>query len=177
MMVQKEEGQNEAWEAGKGTSVDPRLEAKMSVSKKLASAATVREVINSLKQTSKNPHLKEILKLQASNFALSLLAGLEVLPGVTKISTLPKVVITAIEIASKGGKKGYFADLYKDVPKPLKALPVAPELYQSVVNQFKTYKEALNFGKDAINKFVHPQANIQAARLLFTPQRREKIYG
>ena len=48
---------------------------------------------------------------------------------------------------------------------------------QQVLDNKDIYKEALNFGKDAINKFVHPQANIQAARLLFTPQRREKIYG
>ena len=125
-----------------------------------------------------HPRAKEIFDLQVSNLALCLLAGAEVIVAKGgEIEGLPKFLVTALNLVDKGKKKGLFKNLYGGVPEVIKSLPVAPELYKATTNQFKTYQEALNFGKDIlknastlVKNFINPNPDVRLARLQFAPK-------
>jgi len=184
-MAQNDEDQNDKEQPTKNTvEKTAGLEngVETAVSKKSISFATLVEAAKQIqafeKDVFKNPHAKEIFKLQVSNIALCLLAGVDIIPVIGEIDGLPKFLITAIDLADKGKKKGFFEGLYEGVPKVIKSLPVISELYPSIRNQFKTYQESLNFGKDVfkgasalIQKFVNPPAEVRAAKLQFPIQR------
>ena len=190
-MVQNDEDQNDilksTTETGKRVekTIKPESheeELKSAVSRKLISGATLKEVAEQVKEFSlnaiKNPHIKEVYKLQAYNLALAVLAAAQIIPGVEEIEDIPKVLSIVIDVANKGKEKGFFKELYKDVPPVLMIVPGVPEIYKSTVNQFNTYKEGFLFGKDLLsdasarfNKFIHPPAEVQTARLQFSPRR------
>lgn len=201
-MAQNDEGKDDVLEqaAQAGKKVEeidipksPEAEVKTAVSRKLISFATLIEIAKQIQgfeiNAIKNPHAKEILKLQAYNLALAALATAEVVPGVEKVNDLTKILAIAQKAAKEGKKIGFFSKLYKDVPPGLMTIieatdlarapitPVIPELFQSTINQFKFYKEDFLLGKDLIidasarfKKIFQPSAEVQAAKLQFAPK-------
>lgn len=172
------------------TPESPETEIKTAISRKLISAATLKEVVKQVQEFGKNairsPHTKEALKLQTYNLALGGLAVAEVVPGIEGINDLTKILAIAQKTAREGKKKGFFDKLYRNVPPGLMTFieatdlinipiaPIIPEIIQSTVNQFKFYKEGFLLGRDLIKdasarlkNFSQPSAEVQAAKLQF----------
>ena len=201
-MVQNDENQDEdakqaarAKEKAKESSAAPESaesKAKETVSRKLISAATLKEAARQIKELGqdaiKNPHAREAVKLQAYNLALAGLAAVELVPGVEVINDATKILSIAQGVTRQGKEKGFFKELYKDVPKGLMAFveatdlanipgaPILPEIIQSAVNQCRFYRESILFGKDMlkdasarVRNFSRPSPEVQAARLQFSP--------
>jgi len=187
-MVQNDENQNDVLEQASqkiqektGETAKPKsreAEVKAAISKKLISAAGLKELVKQIQEFNKdvihNPHTKTIMELQAANLTLAALAAAQVIPGVEEIEDLPKALSTVLNAVNKGKQAGVFKKLYNGVPPELMAIPVLPEIYKSTINKFKTYKEGFLLAKDLTNdasarfkKFIQPSAEVQAARLQF----------
>lgn len=165
------------------TANPPENKVDATVKRKLISTATLKVLSEEGKKLSdtilKNPHAAELLKFQCYNLALSTLAGLEILPETALTSNIAKKILEIAQIAAKEGKKqGSFDDMYKGVPEFIKKIPIASELTAAVINQFKSYKEGVLFGKDVVTTYInsikniaHPPASVQQARLQFSVPR------
>jgi len=199
-MVQNDEDQNDVVEKTAqaerkvAETVAPESledEVKTAVKRKLISVATLKEVVKQIQELEhkavNNPHAREAIKLQAYNLVLAALAVAEVVPGIEAVNDLTKIAAIAQKTAKQGKEKGFFAELYKNVPPKLMTFieatdlvnvpgaPIIPELIQSTVNQFKFYKEGLLFSRDlAIDAFARfknlsqPSIEVQRAKLQFS---------
>ena len=158
--------------------------------RKLLSFATLKELLKTIPQTVRemrdNPHLKELPKLYRNQVILTVLALSNALPGIEVTDDLTGALAIIQKGAKAGKKAGFFASLYKDVPKGLQAFitaldlvgtPLAgatDELWQMTANQLNIWKEKaladadwLKVGFKNVKNALRPKPEVIQARQQF----------